>query len=75
MKKQKPHSILIGFILAASTCCCVFINTVVVTPTEISVAKSELKDYEQESTTDIIMPDIELVKKVLSRTKILLSNF
>lgn len=73
MKKLNLQTTLMGLLLVASCCCYIFLNTVTITPNGIQSNEVEYKEgKEMKTSSDIIMPDIELVKKVLSRSTALL---
>ncbi|MFK8104586.1 MAG: hypothetical protein AB8G15_18825 [Saprospiraceae bacterium] len=73
MKKSNLQAALVGFLLVASCCCYIFLNTVTVTPVSLDSNNTEYQEGEElKSSGDILMPDIELIKKVLSRSTALL---
>ena len=73
MKKVNLRSIMMAFVVIASLSSYVFLSTVSVD--HIDQASIEASDYEsQDNETEVLMPDVELVKKVVQVGKALFNT-
>lgn len=73
MKKVNLRSIMMAFVVIASLSSYVFLSTVSVDT--IDQASIEANDYEsQDNETEVLMPDVELVKKVVQVGKALFNT-